>query len=73
MLILTVGFSLPIFSIVGRQMGASVTRKGVFDHSEAWVHYEEYERWWWGCGSGGEVGQGTAEQEPVRFVISYLG
>lgn len=38
--------SLPFFcslSIVGRQMGASVTRRGVFDHSEAWVHYEGYE------------------------------
>ncbi len=51
---LTVSFSLPVFSIVGRQMGASVTRKGVFDHIEAWVHYEGYEWWWWG--QGGRAG-----------------
>lgn len=51
---LTVSFSLPVFSIVGRQMGASVTRKGVFDHTEAWVHYEGYE--WWRWGRGGRAG-----------------
>lgn len=44
---LTVSFSLPLFSIVGRQMAASVTRKGVFDHTEGWIHYEGYEWWWW--------------------------
>lgn len=46
-LALTVSFSLPDFFIVGRQMGASVTIKGLFDHSEAWVCYEGYEWWWW--------------------------
>lgn len=53
-LILTVSFFLPASSFVGRQMGASVTRKRVFDHSEAWLHYEGYERWW--LGRGGRAG-----------------
>lgn len=44
---MTVRFSLPVFPIVGRQMAASVTRKGVFDHTEGWIHYEGYEQWWW--------------------------
>lgn len=70
---LTAGFSLPIFSIVGRQMGVSVTRKGVFDHSEAWVHYEEFKRRRWGWGRGGEAGRGNSRAEACQICRLLLG
>lgn len=68
---LTGSFSLPALSIVGRQMGASVTRKELFDHSEAWVHYEGYEQWRWLVRRGGDVGVrvASAGQKPVRFAV----
>lgn len=70
---LTVSHSLPVFSIVDRQMGASVTRRGVFDHTEAWVHYEGYVQWrqWW-CRGGKVRGVGIVSSRAGACQICRL-
>lgn len=65
---LTVSFSLPVFSIVARQIGAAVIRKGVFDQCE------------WSLGTlwGMWALVVVVEQEPVRsgslswFAVCWL-